>query len=67
MGDSEVILSNKRHLRETAQRLIRRGIFPKEDGWGGWLGRYQRALSIAATLESQRSAKERDKNRDLGR
>ncbi len=68
MGDSEAILRNKRHLRETAQRLIRRGIVPREDGWNGWLGRYQRALSaVAATLESQRSAKEHDKKRDLGR
>jgi hypothetical protein len=68
MGDSETILRNKRHLRETAQRLVRRGILPKEDGWNGWLGRYQRALNaVAATLESQRSAKERDKKRDLGR
>ena len=68
MGDSEAILRNKRHLRETAQRLIRRGIVPREDGWNGWLGRYQRALSAAAaTLESQRSAKAHDKKRDLGR
>jgi type IV secretory pathway VirD2 relaxase len=68
MGDSETILRNKRHLRETAQRLVRRGILPKEDGWNGWLGRYQRALNaVAATLESQRSAKEHDKKRDLGR
>jgi hypothetical protein len=37
MGDSEAILRNKRHLRETAQRLIRRGIVPHEDGWNGWL------------------------------
>jgi hypothetical protein len=70
MGDSEAILRNKRHLGETAQRLIRPGIVPHEDGWNGWLGRYQKALSDAATtLENQRPAKkrERTKNRDLGR
>jgi type IV secretory pathway VirD2 relaxase len=70
MGDSEAILCNKRHLRETAQRLMRRGIVPQEDGWNGWLGRYQKALSDAVTTpESQRPAKKRDraKNRDLGR
>jgi type IV secretory pathway VirD2 relaxase len=70
MGDSEAILRNKRHLRDTAQRLIRRGIIPREDGWNGWLGRYQRALRDAATaLERERSAKrtQRDKNRDFGR
>jgi hypothetical protein len=68
MGDSEAILRNKGHLRETAHRLIRRGIVPTEDGWKGWLGRYQRALSaVVTTLESQRSAKEHDKKKDLGR
>src|ERR1700693_4431509 len=41
LGDSELILRNKSYLRETAQRLIRRGIVPQEDGWNGWLGRYQ--------------------------
>jgi hypothetical protein len=70
MGDSEAILRNKGHLRETAQRLIRRGIIPQEDGWNGWLGRYQKALSDNATaLEYERPVKEtrRDRNRDLGR
>ena len=66
LGDSESILRNKRYLRETVQRLIRCGIVPQEDGWNGWLGRYQKALSDAAsTLEIQRA--ERDKNRDRGR
>jgi hypothetical protein len=70
LGDSEAILRNKRHTRETAQRLIRRGIAPQEDGWNGWLGRYQKSLSDAAiTAGRHRRAKEteRDKNRDLGR
>lgn len=67
IGDSGAILSNKRHLRETAQRLIRRGLVPQEDGWKGWLGRYQKALHAAAALETQRSAKEREKKQDLGR
>ena len=48
LGDSESILRNKGYLRETAQRLIRRGIVPQEDGWNGWLGRYQKALCEAA-------------------
>jgi type IV secretory pathway VirD2 relaxase len=69
MGDSEAILSNKRHLRETAQRLVRRGILPKEDGWKGWLGRYQKAVrDAAATLQVQETTKpERHKSRDRGR
>jgi len=70
LGDAESILRNKLHLRETAQHLIRRGIVPQEDGWDGWLGRYQKALAeTAATLERQRvtSEAERKKKRDLGR
>jgi type IV secretory pathway VirD2 relaxase len=69
-GDAESILRNKRHLRETAQRLIRRGVNAQDDGWDGWLGRYQKALEeTASALELQRSTREaeRKKRRDLGR
>jgi type IV secretory pathway VirD2 relaxase len=48
LGDAESILKNRGHLRETAQRLLRKGIVPGEEGWSGWLGRYQCALSRAA-------------------
>jgi type IV secretory pathway VirD2 relaxase len=70
MGDSDAILRNKRHLRETGQRLLRRGIIPQDDGWSGWLGRYQRALRDAVTtleIPSVTKQSERSKNRDLGR
>jgi hypothetical protein len=70
MGDSEAMLENKRHFREIGQRLIRRGIIPQDDGWGGWLGRYQKALRDAVTtLETPSMTKqsERSKNRDLSR
>jgi type IV secretory pathway VirD2 relaxase len=70
LGDSESILRNKRYLRDAAQRLIRRGIVPQEDGWNGWLGRYQRAVSEAATtLDGQQPLKETERNRsqDHGR
>ena len=63
-------LRNKLHLREAARQLIRRGIIPRDDGWSGWLGRYQKALQDAAmTLELKPLAKEteREKKRDLGR
>jgi len=69
-GDAESILRNKRHLRETAQRLILRGVNAQDDGWDGWLGRYQKALEeTASALELQRSTREaeRKKRRDLGR
>jgi len=70
LGDSESILRNKGYLRETAQRLIRRGIVPQEDGWNGWLGRYQKEVSdVAATLDGERPVKEtgRVKRQDRGR
>ncbi len=70
LGDSESILRNKRYLRETAQRLIRRGIVPQEDGWNGWLGRYQKAVSdVAATLDGERPVNEtgRGRRQDRGR
>ena len=47
LGTAESILENRGFLRETAQRLLRKGITPAEDGWTGWLGRYQHALSRA--------------------
>ena len=70
MGDSEAMLRNNRKLRELGQRLIRRGIMPEDEGWSGWLGRYQKALREAVTtLETPSVTRrpERDKNRDLGR
>ena len=50
-GDSEAVLRNRSLLKQTAQTLIRRGIIPEEDGWGGWLGRYQAALRRVALDE----------------
>jgi len=48
LGSSEAILNNKRHLTQVAQALLRRGVIPEEDGWGGWLGQYQVALRASA-------------------
>jgi hypothetical protein len=70
LGDSESILRDRRYLKETAQRLVRRGIMPQEDGWNGWLGRYQKALCEAATMiDGQRlpDRPRRDKRRDYDR
>ena len=70
LGDSEAILTKKRQLREIGQRLIRSGTIPQGDGWGGWLGRYQRALRDAVTTFETRGVikqPEHDKNRDRGR
>ena len=69
MGDSEAILRNKAHLRETARQMMKRGVIPQNDGWNGWLGRYQKALREAAfTLQRQQMKEhERRKSRGLGR
>jgi len=69
LGDSEALLRDTRQLREIGQRLIRRGIIPRDNGWGGWLGRYQKALRDAVTIVETPSVTkrpERDKNRDRG-
>jgi hypothetical protein len=67
LGDSESILRNKRYLKETVQRLMRRGIVPQEDGWNGWLGRYQKALGDAAVSQRFTKNPERERRRDHGR
>ena len=48
LGDAEKLIQNKRHFLEGARRLIKHDITPVEDGWNGWLGRYQSALVHAA-------------------
>ena len=47
-GDAEGVLRNKRHLGEKAKSFLARGIVPADDGWGGWLGRYQAAMRKSA-------------------
>ena len=68
LGDSESILRNKAHLEETAQKLIRRGVVPQEDGWNGWLGSYQKAVSEEATrVDSERSISRPERRRVVDR
>ena len=64
MGDSEAILRNKGHLRETAREMIRRGVYPPDGGWNGWLGRYQKALvdtGFALTVIIIRGSRQRQR------
>jgi type IV secretory pathway VirD2 relaxase len=49
LGHAEAVLSNRRLLREKTEALRRQGVGPSEDGWGGWLGRYQKALCAVET------------------
>ncbi len=48
LGDSEKLLRDQRYFRDAARQQIRRAIIPIEDGWSGWLGRYQSQLVKAA-------------------
>jgi type IV secretory pathway VirD2 relaxase len=48
LGNSEALLKNRRYFRNQARQFLKHGILPSEDGWGGWLGQYQRALKQAA-------------------
>jgi type IV secretory pathway VirD2 relaxase len=59
LADAEKILGNRRYLEETVRPLVKRGNVPAEDGWGGWLGRYQSALADAAISVERDSTKER--------
>jgi len=43
-GRADAILTNRGLLREKVEALRRQGVHPTDDGWGGWLGRYQKAL-----------------------
>lgn len=61
LGDAEKLLKNTGHLSATARELVKLGTGPTEDGWGGWLGRYQAAL-CKTTLEI-----EERRERDLAR
>ena len=68
LGHSEKVLNDDRLLEETRRLRIQSGMAPVEDGWGGWLGRYQVALRRAATtpihqLDVQGRAREPDRGR----
>ena len=58
-GDAERVLKNKHHLGEAAKTFLARGIVPFDDGWGGWLGRYQAAVQNAATEQMDLQADRR--------
>ena len=46
-GDAERVIRNKRHFGDKARSLVSRGLAPVDEGWGGWLGRYQAAMKDA--------------------
>jgi hypothetical protein len=70
LGNADAILNNRRELQAIAEGLVKRGILPTEDGWGGWLGRYQSALHKAAAdlkYADRRHVRGRSRDRSRGR
>ena len=72
LGDATGLLSNQRHLSEKVYELLNRGIVPTEEGWGGWLGKYQAALrKTSREIEegelNRLRTKERRRDRSIGR
>lgn len=61
LGNADALLNNRAFLRSSAQRLIRRGVVPTEEGWGGWLGKYQAAVSSAALTSQLDKGNSRDR------
>jgi hypothetical protein len=47
LGSSDQLLNNTEDMRNRAQAMMKRGIVPEENGWGGWLGRYESRLTHA--------------------
>jgi len=71
LGDAEKLLNNRRLLEENVRELLKCGAVPTEDGWGGWLGKYQAALASAANEISRNrerlSAPSPERRRDRSR
>ena len=50
LGDSERLLSDQRHMRKAVQEIQKRRMITADNGWGGWLGKYERTLVETADL-----------------
>ena len=68
-GDAERVLTDPHYMSGAARHLLEHGIIPIEDGWGGWLGKYQAGLHNAAREIVERHVRDRTRSRDrsLGR
>jgi hypothetical protein len=60
-GDAEKLLSNHTYILHNVSELLERGVVPTEEGWGGWLGRYQAALCEAAGALEERAQNKPDR------
>ena len=66
LGPSEQLLSNAQQIRNRAQLLVKRGIVPGENGWAGWLGRYDARL-VRTVQEILAGQHHETKRKDLER
>lgn len=63
-GDSEALLRDRKHFRESATHNSARSAATVENDWGGWLGRYQLSMRQASTqVAAEREQKQRAKTR----
>jgi len=54
LGNAEDYLNSERFAAK-ARRLLQQGAIPSGSDWGGWLGRYERALhSVGAAISKTR-------------
>ncbi len=67
LGDAERLLTNPLRLGDIARECIKAGVAPVEEGWGGWLGRYQAALSKKVGEIMERKQREAIRARQRGR
>jgi hypothetical protein len=47
LGDAVALLKKRSLLREKARALVKEGVISAQEGWGGWLARYQAAFASA--------------------
>jgi hypothetical protein len=67
-GNAESLLKDRKHVRTKAQEALNQGALLVEQGWGGWLGRYQRALTQAAMdIEYPTPPQQKARERFFGR
>ena len=74
LGNAEDLLGDARHFEQAAQCLLESGTVIPQEFCEGWLGRYQKALQVAAQgldpkpLYRERSrSRRRAKQRSFGR
>jgi hypothetical protein len=67
LGGAERLLTNPLHLGDAARECLKSGVAPVEEGWGGWLGRYQAALCTKVREMVERRAQEAMRARQRGR